>query len=227
MNKLSHPFKIALVLLAVTAAWTMALRFPVRAKILEGGNIRIEYPGDGPLWDAHLILPGFKTAPAMTVTNKSSSTRDIGIRGENESGSMKLLQGIELKVYTDDGIVYGSTDGVTNVKHLSDLFLAEDEEITLSEIAGNSSETYYFEVNFGSDAGNEYQGLGAKFDLVVGGLTIPSVLGEGAVLGEETEAVGDILGIATGGNLIYTTSASLAMIFVGLRLRRRATAKVS
>jgi len=64
-NKLSHPFKIALVLLVVAVAWAMARQFPVRAKILESGNIRIEYPGDGPLWDSRLFLPGFKTAPAM------------------------------------------------------------------------------------------------------------------------------------------------------------------
>jgi len=163
----------------------------------------------------------------MTVTNKSSSSQTVGIRGEKVSDlevgsdSMKLLQGLELKVYTDEGIVYGSTDGVTNVKHLSDLFLAEDEEIILSGIGGNSSETYYFEVTFGLDSGNEYQGLGAVFDLVIGFIAGDEI-SLSAVAGASDESpLGSVLGIATGGNLIYTTLASLAMIFVGLRLRRR------
>jgi len=48
---------------------------------------------------------------------------------------------------------------------------------------------------------------------------VEDIIEEGETLGAAVG--GDILGLATGGNLIYTTLASLAMIFVGLRLRRR------
>lgn len=219
-------FLISFVLLLVSIASVAIKVSPASARVLQGGNLRITYSGDGPLWDSRNILPGYFNRSALVVENLSTALKRVGLRASNQLGSSELPKKLELKVYANGGLVYGSSDGVTNIRHISDLFVPDDQEVTLSEITGGGVATYDFDVTFEGSAGNSYKGLSTTFDLVIGGVAVPGLVSTTTanVLGASTEeptSAGEVLGLAATGGGLPLLLLSLGFFSLGIFTRRK------
>jgi hypothetical protein len=109
------------------------------------------------------MLPGDTESRSITITNNSSSSRPLSLKGTKTSELKNFSRILTITVFKDNSSVYGP-------KLLSQFFTDSNSlaGISLGTQSGHSTSTYKFVVNFPSSAGNEYQQAKVIFNLEIG-----------------------------------------------------------
>lgn len=109
------------------------------------------------------MLPGDSEFREITITNHNSSPRPLSLRSTKTAEEKAFSQILDITLFKDGNVIYGPVK-------LAQFFLnsATPSGIPLGNLAGNSTSTYKFLVDFPSSAGNEYQLAKVVFDLKIG-----------------------------------------------------------
>jgi len=173
------------------------------------GDLTVDFgvlEGD-PIFVINNMLPGDSESRDALVTNNGSEPRDVKVKAvvQSETGNISTV----LSIVISEGAVelYGGSSA-TGPKHLSDFFTESAADgISLSTINGGDSTTYTFKVTFDAEAGNEFQGEGVVFDLIIGiGGSDGEIPAECSHIDFDSEP---IYGTSTGDHLVGTPGNDL------------------
>lgn len=102
--------------------------------------------------------PGMSRSKTVQVINNSSEPMSVNIKSENESTTGNLDQVIHLTITrSDSSTAYSNT--------FSNFYSLSNTELS-SGLASGNNDTYTFNAEMYTSAGNEYQAKNTKFDLV-------------------------------------------------------------
>lgn len=221
--------KIALAAVLIAASFGGLLSAPENIAFAVEDPLSVSWE-TSPLFSATNFAPGDTITKRLQITNSSDTTRYAVYWGavgktlkkglDNGDLSDKLLVSIRddegtvllSQIGLADLIKKSGESGCANVGQMSTECSSALELI----VEPNQTKVVLADIHFAETAANEYQGAQVGFDVAAG------FNEAGTVLAAET---GEVLGVKTGVNLIYSVLASLAMFLLGLYLRRRSTAE--
>ncbi len=185
------------VALAVVVAVVMIYQNAHPSMVRAVGDLTVDFgvPSGNPIFVLDNMLPADTESRSVDVTNNGSEPRDVKVKAvpQSETGNISTVLSIIISEGPTD--IYGGSSP-TGPKHLSDFFTESAADgIPLSTINGGDSTTYIFKVTFDAAAGNEFQGKGVVFDLIIG------------IGGSDGEVPAECAGITFDGEPIYGTSA--------------------
>jgi hypothetical protein len=134
--------------------------------VLAEDKIDVEYPvgtnlNGGEIFEVKNILPGWEESKTIRVEN-DSETDDVNLYFTFDvNGDKKLAEKLKLYVIRlEDGSyrIGGSGDRYTLKK-------ADDERLYVGRLSATKGKQFKIKIVFDKKAGNEYQGLEAKFDI--------------------------------------------------------------
>jgi len=201
----------------------VAVFIPKPALAVTQTSSDFEVTWDDPLFAKENILPGDEFEATVKVTNLTNEEQSLKIQFENwDETSDGLSPQIEFYVFRNSKSLLED--------NLDELFDQDEKELLTMDPKEKDLELS-FKAKFRKEAGNEYQGKGTEFDIILGAVRIPvsTVLSSEAEVKAEAEPKkeeGKILGmaigpLATGADLLPSILASLAAFSTGLYLRRR------
>ena len=160
------------------------------------GDLSVDFgvPEGDPIFVIDNMLPADTESRTAAVTNNGSEPLDVKVKAvvQSETGNISTVRRVIISEGATD--LYGGSSP-TGPKHLSDFFTeSAPASIPLSSINGGDSTTYTFEVTFDAEAGNEFQGKGVVFDLIIG------------IGGSDGEVPAECAQITFNGEPIYGTS---------------------
>ncbi|MEA1904844.1 MAG: hypothetical protein U9M97_03065 [Candidatus Hadarchaeota archaeon] len=165
---------------------------------------------DEPLFYEENMAPGDEAEAKVLVSNLADEDQPLKMKMEPTKDT-KLSSQLKFSVLRDSKILWEG--------NLEDLFSKEKELLTLKP---KEDADLTLRVEFDEKAGNEYQGKKVSFDLTLGLVRVPVILGaekekprKGAVLGA---AIGGLP--VTGGDIYQALMGCLSLGFL-LKLRRK------
>ena len=173
------------------------------------GDLSVDFgvPEGDPIFILNNMLPADTESRSADVTNNGSEPLDVKVKAvvQSETGNISTVLSFVISENGTD--LYGGSSP-TGPKHLSDFFTESGTAgIPLSSINGGDSTTYTFKVTFDAEAGNEFQGKGVVFDLIIGiGGSDDEVPAECAQITFDGEP---IYGTSTGDHLVGTPGNDL------------------
>ena len=220
-----HIFSLAitLVLLAVGTGFFLSQRgsgFFVFAA--DNDDVEVDFES-APLFNQSNMLPGDDLVGRyFTVTNNSTDTDYplhlvVNKTGGDDRTPVDFASVLSIEIKKDGGdVVYDDTLKTLFDKVDDSDGIDEDDGFSLDTILGpDESQKFFISVEFAESAGNEYKNKEVIWEAILGFV--------GTIVAEDVLAAttgGDILGIATGADLIYSILGSLAALSTGLYLRR-------
>ena len=225
-----HIFSLAitLVLLAVGTGFFLSQRGS--AQLVFAADSPLEVTWTDKLFDYDNILPGSPIdTKDIVIKNTGSESFDVyfgAIDTAHTVGDGGVLLHEKLDLSLSGGNNWSGTlaelfdiardNSCTNKNNMTEdcavdlgITLNADEETTLS-----------MSVSFDKSVDNPYQASEIVFDMITGFFAVGEVK---AAEADPEGPLGDILGIATGADLIYSILGSLAALSTGLYLRRRSS----
>lgn len=150
INKISKLIIFAFVCVLLSA--------PLSAKAVSNTNITIIFEKT-PLFKDAPIAPGYEVSRKVTIINHSNSTKKIQyrVRVNEDKSSSDMLELTNLRIILGENQLSNGS--------LSDL---NGQEISLSDIAPNSSISFDAKLKLNEKAGNDIQGKSIFFDLDFG-----------------------------------------------------------
>src|SRR3990167_4435691 len=173
------------------------------------GDLSVDFgvPEGDPIFILNNMLPADSESHSAAVTNNGSEPLDVKVKAamQSETGNTSTVLSIVISEGATD--LYGGSSP-TGPKHLSDFFTESGTAgLPLSSINGGDSPPYTFKVTFDAEAGNEFQGKGVVFDLIIG---IGGSDGEGPAECAQITFDGEpIYGTSTGDHLVGTPENDL------------------
>ncbi len=156
---------------------------PVMAFTDTSGDLQVTY--DKPMFpDSVLWYPGYKFKGNLSVKNKSSLINSLYLSSENITETNAMAEILTLEIWENNVVIYG-LGGSKTLRNFWD-----SNTIALGDIGGKETRNFEITVSMKPEAGNNFQGSTAKFDLIVGFFDSPSRLAtteNGSVLGESKE----------------------------------------
>lgn len=224
-----HIFSLAVALVLLAVGTGFFLSWGRSARIVfadDNDDLDTELFGDTQLFDQDNMLPGDELVGRwFKVKNKSDTyTYDLYFAVRQTEGSAIFADVLSVKIDKETG----GTPYDGSLQYLFDLskdktstdVLDESDGVLLDTALGpGTEEKFYISVKFDEDAGNEYKNEKVIFDALLG--FVGGVAVEEGVLAATMG--GDILGIATGADLLPSILGSLAALSTGLWLRRRSS----
>ena len=131
--------------------------FLFASPVSANGNLVVVFQNT-PLFYEASFLPGDTVTRWVQVTNNTAETQKIGTQAIGVDNDDHLGDVMYLEIKQDTTLLYSGT--------LSEFFTAG--EIYLSDLEAGANITYNYAITFDSGAGDDYQGLGLGFDIVVG-----------------------------------------------------------
>lgn len=133
------------------------------------GDLRVDWrvPEGDPIFEVNNLLPGQEEIRNVFVYNDSGAMMPIAVKGVKVSETKNLAKGLDITILDDDDVLYGP-------KTLEDFFKESGgiAGVPFEEIGPFDIVT--FKVDFKDSAGDEFQGAGVVFDLVIGiGIELP------------------------------------------------------
>jgi hypothetical protein len=166
--KISNGVKILIISIAVFGASFLLVNSAQAQNIL---GIQFQNEPD-PLFQQTNFLPGNSTSGWVKVTNISTETQKIGVEIINKYlCSENCLSDVLNLSIAEEGSEIPLLEGSLTTFYKSG-------EKPLSDLAPNTSTTYYFSITFNPKAGNNYQGSEAEFDIKIGAFGKESISGE-------------------------------------------------
>lgn len=119
-------------------------------------------PGRGRLFNERNMAPGDFVTKELKATNKSKDKADIFLNVENVQGN-RLADVLDFTLTDKDTGEY-FIGGPGNEYTLRDL--GEEGNVFIERLKGKESNSYLITLTFDANAGNRYQNLSTKFDLL-------------------------------------------------------------
>ena len=133
------------------------------------GDLTVNWgvPSGNPIFTISGLAPGQSQARAVHITNGSSTTRTIGVSGNELSETGNLADALTIIISKNGRDLYG---GTTGEKTLTQFFTenALPGFVPLSTLPAGQSSDFTFTVKFKDTAGNEFQDKVLSFDLIIG-----------------------------------------------------------
>jgi len=146
-----------------------------RSSAYAGGSLTIDWgvlSGEA-IFVINNFLPGEKAEREVTITNNTTDTKPIGVRGIKTSEIADLSMVLDFTISSNGNDLYGGSIGT---KTLSQFFTESlpPDGIFLFNLNPGETKKIKFLVKFLEEAGNEFQASSVVFDLVLGvSLQIP------------------------------------------------------
>jgi len=153
----------SLIIFSFVLFWFFSLAKPSWAMITKtAGNLELVLNSE-PLFSPSIIwAPGDSHSVNFTVRNKDSNAKKVQLAAFNTDQTGGLAEKMYVQINEGTTNLYGAS----NSKTMKDFW--DDGEISLSSVSGGGEKTYTMMVSMNSNAGNEYQGMQATFDMRIG-----------------------------------------------------------
>ena len=132
--------------------------------VLANGDLGVDWGvvEPGPIFVVSNMLPGDSEERSVDVTNNAAVARPVGVRGVKTSETGNFSSVLSIVIMEGVNILYGPVN-------LNQFFIDSGPDgIVLSTLGSGNTTTYTFKVTFDENAGNEFQGKEAIFDLIIG-----------------------------------------------------------
>jgi len=140
-----------------------------RSSAYAGGSLTIDWgvPSGEAIFVINNFLPGEKVEREVAITNNTTDTKPIGVRGIKTSEIANLSTVLDFAVFSNGVDLYGGSAGK---KSLFQFFAdsALPDGVFLFNLNPGETKKIKFSVKFLEGAGNEFQGSSLVFDLVLG-----------------------------------------------------------
>jgi Ca2+-binding RTX toxin-like protein len=147
-----------------------------RSSAYAGGSLTIDWgvPSGEAIFVVNNFLPGEKVEREVTITNNTTNTQPIGVRGIKNSEKADLSRVLNFTISSNGTDLYGGSLGAkTLFQFFSESF--SPDGIFLFNLNPGEAKKIKFLVKFLEGAGNEFQGGSLVFDLALGvSLQIPA-----------------------------------------------------
>lgn len=161
---------LCLIIIAITASQTDVVHNFFKGKTAYAvGDLSVDWgvPIGQPLFNISNSKPGDSVSKTVLVTNDSTETRPVGVRGVKTIETGNFAQALTMTISQNGTDLYG---GQTGEKTLAQ-FIADSSTpngISLSPLSPNATTSYVFTLQFKEESGNEFQGKQVIFDLHMG-----------------------------------------------------------
>jgi len=165
------------ILILIVALGILGFRWTKsRSSAYAGGSLTIDWgvPSGEAIFVINNFLPGEKAEREVTITNNTTDTKPIGVRGIKTSEIADLSMVLDFTISSNGNDLYGGSIGT---KTLSQFFTESlpPDGIFLFNLNPGETKKIKFLVKFLEEAGNEFQASLVVFDLVLGvSLQIPA-----------------------------------------------------
>lgn len=133
----------------------------VSARTLEAGKLRIEYAGEGALFNETNIAPGFEVVKTVTVTNTGNVPHSFSIAVSGQLGKLAEVLQIEPRNFETGAPIWNKT--------INNIAKAPDSNVIFGSIAPGQTRQVNIAAILPLSVGNEYQDTSTfLFDFVVG-----------------------------------------------------------